>query len=373
MSQPEENVQHLTRLRVKAVDSFQVPANRLCEDFVLNSQNAEGSEGLFCVFDGHNGHEVAKMLEEHLETTFYACLNNKSPDVPGRTPKRRKSAPGGADPVRETGSPFDGTGRISSPTDALCSALASVETRLCTMINDAEEDRRYDLSVQGSCAIASYFRAADGDSTAPQFFCASIGDCRAVLGIEHDGVMHAVPLYGELDNASNPVETARLARAGQLKEDRGPTFYAAHGHLQLTKAVGSLYLKDKELWKLAASRASSTRAFPVWKGPLIGSEPSVDTDRGDNVHFLIVGSDGLFDLISEDCCVHLVDSYLKQGEGKPAARLADVCLRRAAFQAGMDVEELVRIPCVDGKRRALHDDITITVVSFGCEEFNIDG
>jgi len=70
--------------------------------------------------------------------------------------------------------------------------------------------------------------------------------------------------------------------------------------------------------------------------PYISTEPSLNVHRiSKSDHFVIVGSDGLFDFFSNDEAVKLVHSYIMSNpNGDPAKFLLEQLVGRAADCAG---------------------------------------
>ena len=83
---------------------------------------------------------------------------------------------------------------------------------------------------------------------------------------------------------------------------------------------------------------------------------------------MILGTDGLFDKLSNEEVVEIVDHWHEKhkdekdgGSGSLSQHLTNIALGNAARDIGVSVLDLSRIP-EGARRRNLHDDITVIVV-----------
>nr|XP_009785866.1 PREDICTED: probable protein phosphatase 2C 26 [Nicotiana sylvestris] len=101
----------------------------------------------------------------------------------------------------------------------------------------------------------------------------------------------------------------------------------------------------------------------IGHAPYISCTPSLRHHRfcpGDQ--FLVLSSDGLYQYLSNEEVVSLVENFMEKfPDGDPAQHLIAELLFRAAKKAGMDFHELLDIP--QGDRRKYHDDVTVMVIS----------
>ncbi|KAG2676597.1 hypothetical protein I3843_12G060800 [Carya illinoinensis] len=132
------------------------------------------------------------------------------------------------------------------------------------------------------------------------------------------------------------------------------------GRLKVTRAFGAGFLKQ-----------------PKWNDPLlqmfrneyIGTAPYISCSPSLRHHrlcprdqFVVLSSDGLYQYLSNQEVVSLVESFMEKcPDGDPAQHLLEELLFRAAKKAGMDFHELLDIP--QGDRRKYHDDVTVMIVS----------
>ena len=79
--------------------------------------------------------------------------------------------------------------------------------------------------------------------------------------------------------------------------------------------------------------------------------------------FVILGTDGLWDDLSEDEAVRIVFRGLEQKRSPDeiAKVLVDTALTNAARESGMTLDELLQLP-VGRARRSRHDDTTAVVL-----------
>ncbi|KAK8539352.1 hypothetical protein V6N13_104405 [Hibiscus sabdariffa] len=134
------------------------------------------------------------------------------------------------------------------------------------------------------------------------------------------------------------------------------------GKLKVTRAFGVGYLKKKEL---NDALMGILQVRNLVSPPYISTEPSLNVHKvSRSDHFVIAGSDGLFDFFSNEEAVKLVHSYISSNPyGDPAKFLVEQLLIKAAQSAGFSKEELMNIPA--GRRRKYHDDVTVMVIILG--------
>ncbi|KAF9625929.1 hypothetical protein IFM89_027797 [Coptis chinensis] len=132
------------------------------------------------------------------------------------------------------------------------------------------------------------------------------------------------------------------------------------GRLKVTRAFGAGFLKQP---KLNNALLEMFRNEYIGTAPYVSCSPSLCHHLlGSNDQFLVLSSDGLYQYLTNEEVVSLVESFMdKFPEGDPAQHLIEELLFRAAKKAGMDFHELLDIP--QGDRRKYHDDVTVMVVS----------
>ncbi|KAJ6382169.1 hypothetical protein OIU77_030761 [Salix suchowensis] len=226
-----------------------------------------------------------------------------------------------------------------------------------------EMEDRPDLVSVGSCVLVSLLHRMD-------LYTLNLGDSRAVLATYDEGSdmkgfgrLKAIQLT-DSHTVDNELERSRVL--SDHPED--PTVIAGgkvKGKLKVTQAMGVGYLKKKNL---NDALMGILRVRNLISPPYISTEPSLSVHRiSKSDHFVIVGSDGLFDFFSNDEAVKLVHFYIMSNpNGDPAKFLLEQLVGRAADCAGFSMEELMNIPA--GRRRKYHDDVTVMVIILGINQ-----
>ncbi|CAM9725840.1 unnamed protein product [Chrysoparadoxa australica] len=222
----------------------------------------------------------------------------------------------------------------------------------------------------GSCAVVAVLLEPS------RLFMAHVGDCRAVCGTSEPihllkGTispsrrsrraclsLQSVDLTKD-HNCTNTTEVAKVkARSGDKKairssKGKGPPRVA--GSLAITRALGDAYLKLNRF------------SFPPYieKLPYITAEPEVNCFQlTEDDKFLVIATDGLWELCSSQEVVLWVDGWCKRGSNE-FAHSADFAiasvLKAAAAASNMKLSEVKGIP-PGAARRKVHDDMTLTVI-----------
>ena len=110
--------------------------------------------------------------------------------------------------------------------------------------------------------------------------------------------------------------------------------------------------------------------------PYLTAEPEVvHTKINKNTKFLILGTDGLWDNVTNSKAVKIVGSYLdglKNGGDEPVENGATRLLRHALGRGKNTVLSFM-LSLPEHKKRDYHDDITVTVIYFDHAEESGDG
>ncbi|KAL0375146.1 UNVERIFIED_CONTAM: putative protein phosphatase 2C 38 [Sesamum radiatum] len=201
-------------------------------------------------------------------------------------------------------------------------------------------------------------------------YIANAGDSRVVLGradndmrgitaiqlsTEHNANIEAV--RDELRYGFRSPSSFHLVSVGELEiisfYINGIIMLLWH---QVSRSIGDAYLKRSEFNReplLAKFRLSE----PFSK-PILSPEPSILVHKlTPNDQFLIFASDGLWEHLSNQEAVDIVNSYPRNGIAK---RLVKAALHVAAKKREMRYSDLKKID--RGVRRHFHDDITVVVV-----------
>ncbi|XP_021290541.1 probable protein phosphatase 2C 40 [Herrania umbratica] len=243
--------------------------------------------------------------------------------------------------------------------DSFQRALSQAENDFLYMVEQEMEDRP-DLVSVGSCVLVMLLHGND-------LYTLNLGDSRAVLATYNEGNdmfqcgrLRAIQLT-DSHTVDNEVERTRLLH--EHPDDSMPIVAGkVKGKLKVTRAFGVGYLKKK---KLNDALMGILRVRNLISPPYISTEPSLNVHKvSRSDHFVIVGSDGLFDFFSNEETVKLVHSYISSNpSGDPAKFLVEQLVIKAAHSAGFSKEELMNIPA--GRRRKYHDDVTVIVIILG--------
>ena len=176
----------------------------------------------------------------------------------------------------------------------------------------------------GSCALISYW-----NEEVKEVKVACVGDSRAVLGRRNDaGQWEAIPLSID-QTGRNKSEVARLEADHPSEPDM-----IQKGRL-LGMAVTRAFGDSRWKWSREIQEKARDRFFgpnlrePLLTPPYLTADPvitttQIDPDRGD---FIIMASDGLWDLLSSEKAVDLVGRWMKVHDvanPSPSADLAKV-------------------------------------------------
>ncbi|GAA0157488.1 protein phosphatase [Lithospermum erythrorhizon] len=242
---------------------------------------------------------------------------------------------------------------------SLQNALIQAEHDFLHMVEQEMEDRP-DLVSVGSCILIVLLHGKN-------LYVVNVGDSRAVLAtcpqfsdFNNSYVLQAVQLT-DSHTVDNEIERAQLLHD---HPDDPATIVGGKvkGKLKVTRALGVGYLKMKHM---NDALMGILRVRNLVSPPYVSIQPSMTVHEiSPSDHFVVIGSDGLFDFFSNDEIVQLVHIYISTNpSGDPAKYLVEQLVVRAADCAGLTTEELMSIPA--GRRRKYHDDVTAIVIILG--------
>ncbi|KAL0414726.1 UNVERIFIED_CONTAM: putative protein phosphatase 2C 40 [Sesamum radiatum] len=325
---------------------------------------SEENGWVFCaIYDGFNGRDAADFLAGTLYETITFHLNLLDWDLEQESVKASDCAQ--AENVRNNVSLScfddtlnDGNGDRSFKQKVLNSlqhALSLAETEFLHMV-EQEMDDRPDLVSIGSCVLLVLLHGKN-------LYLLNVGDSRAVLATYESEGLRAVQLT-DCHTVDNEVERIQLLND---HPDDPSTIVAGKvkGKLKVTRAFGVGYLKKDQFTFFIMSDHSTLvlqksmndalmgilRVRNLISPPYVSLQPTASVHEISNSdHFVVLGSDGLFDFFSNDEVVKLVHSYISRYPfGDPAKFLVEQLAARAAESAGFSMEELMSIPA--GRRR----------------------
>ncbi|KAJ3096322.1 hypothetical protein HDU97_006023 [Phlyctochytrium planicorne] len=346
---------------VARFDTNSVNSNEPCEDY--HSEHQFNGSLIFSILDGHGGLECSSLLSKYLSSYVASGMAKLPPLQKDESASSRKQIVTAAlkeafnrmdTDIINGGIPLEGIDYNSKMIAGLRSAIA------------------------GACALVAYIEGND-------IYICCTGDSRAVLGSRtSEGRFISTDLSAD-QTIKNPEEYARLIDEHPGELETVVVKGRVLGGLMPTRAFGDarykwpLELQDKVL--PFASRRHTPKNFKT--PPYITAEPEVVHYRMDPSRdkFLVLATDGLYDVLESDEVVHIVGGYMTQNglvsESNEPLKIsgsdqwlhvddnAATDLIRNAL-GGRDEEKtqkLLGIPAPYSRR--FRDDITVNVVFFG--------
>ncbi|TMW56554.1 hypothetical protein Poli38472_006564 [Pythium oligandrum] len=304
------------------------------------------------VLDGHGGWQVSEYGRQVL-------INNVRDEIQHLTPKSKGKTE--ANPQEEG---------FTASKDQISSAIqrgfARTDRDLMGKVADAFKLGFGAVARCGSCALLVFVH----ENT---LHVANAGDIRAVLGKKgRSGNQYiAVPLSDD-QNAMSKVEQERLVREHAGEDNvfvcRRPDSCYVKSALQPTRALGDFALKYSEFNGppyVNGDRSAGRHIAAPYSPPYITATPEVRTHalHADD-QFVIIGSDGVWDFLTNEEAVEAVREQQMRGTPELAGRaVVEKTLQKAAARYGMSYAELLSLPPGSHRRRR-HDDTTAVVVFF---------
>ncbi|KAI3447635.1 hypothetical protein Pfo_004300 [Paulownia fortunei] len=191
-------------------------------------------------------------------------------------------------------------------------------------------------------------------------YVANAGDSRVVLGRADKAVRGVAAIQLSTEHNANVESVRDELRA--LHRDDSQIVVLKHkvwrvkGLIQVSRSIGDAYLKRSEFNR--EPLLPKFRLSEPFSKPILSPEPSMFIHKlNPKDHFLIFASDGLWEHLSNQEAVDIVNSYPRLGI---ARRLVKSALRVAAKKREMRYSDLKKID--RGVRRHFHDDITVVVI-----------
>ncbi|KAF7130204.1 hypothetical protein RHSIM_Rhsim10G0206500 [Rhododendron simsii] len=311
-----------------------VQANTLLEDQSQIESGClslldSGPYGTFIgVYDGHGGPETSRYINDHL-----------FPNLKRFTSEQQ-----------------------SISVDVIRKAFQATEEGFLSLVTK-QWPIKPQIAAVGSCCLV-------GVICGGTLYVANLGDSRAVMGklVKATGEVIAIQLSAE-HNAS--IESVRQELHSLHPDDpqivvlkhnvwrvKGLIQFAmlAYVLLQISRSIGDVYLKKAEFNR--EPLFAKFRLRQPFKRPILSSEPSISVhELQPDDQFLIFASDGLWEHLSNQEAVNLVQNHPRSGSAK---RLVKAALLEAAKKREMRYSDLKKIE--RGVRRHFHDDITVVVV-----------
>lgn len=281
-----------------------------CEDAYQAAPGLDGdpTQGIFSVFDGHGGRAAADFAAEHLHDAILREVNGVS-----KSPQR----------VGEEGLERDPE-LVEEVKDAMIRGFLATDQRFLS-----------ECHLRGGATATTAFLCAG------RIWVANVGDCRAVMceGGEAVALTH--------DHRPDRAEERRAVerRGGEVVSIFGTS--RVQGVLGVSRALG-----DRELKQYITAEPE------VYSGPI--------SDRSE---FLILGTDGLWDVVGNQEATGLVRACLGlDGEGGVSELSGDVAEVAAAAVGGSGrkgTDAACRGLVELARSRGSRDDISVLIVELG--------
>lgn len=301
-----------------------VQANSLLEDHSQLESGPMGSldngpHGTFVgVYDGHGGPETAR----------FVC-NNLFKNIKKFTSQNQGMS-----------------------ADVIMKAFLATEEEFLSLVKDLWLEKPQIASVGACCLV--------GVICSGYLYTANAGDSRVVLGKldKFDKTVKAIQLSAE-HNASYESVREEL----RLKHPNDPQIvvlkhkvWRVKGLIQVSRSIGDAYLKKTEF--NTPPLLAKFRLREPFEKPIMTAEPSISVQKiVPEDQFLIFASDGLWEHLSNQEAVDIVNASSRNGIAK---KLVKTALCEAAKKREMRYSDLKKID--RGVRRHFHDDITVVVL-----------
>ncbi|XP_065865043.1 probable protein phosphatase 2C 60 isoform X2 [Euphorbia lathyris] len=301
-----------------------VQANNLLED---QSQIESGSLSLHesgpfgtfvGVYDGHGGPETSRYINDHL----FQHLKRFT------------------------------TEQQSMSADVIRKAFQATEDGFLSLVTK-QWPMKPQIAAVGSCCLV-------GVVCGGNLYIANVGDSRAVLGrvMKATGEVLSIQLSAEHNVCIESVRQEMKA----LHPDDSHIVVLKHnvwrvkGLIQISRSIGDVYLKKAEFNREPLYAKFRLRE-PI-KKPILSADPAISVHPlQPQDQFVIFASDGLWEHLSNQEAVDIVQNHPRSGSAK---RLVKTALQEAAKKREMRYSDLKKID--RGVRRHFHDDITVVIV-----------
>ncbi|KAF3442065.1 hypothetical protein FNV43_RR15981 [Rhamnella rubrinervis] len=191
-------------------------------------------------------------------------------------------------------------------------------------------------------------------------YIANVGDSRVVLGRVEGATSEVTAIQLSTEHNAS-IESVREEL--QTMHPHDPQIvvlkhkvWRVKGLIQVSRSIGDAYLKRAEFNQ--EPLLPRFRLPEPFLKPVLSAEPSITVrklSRGDK--FLIFASDGLWEHLSNQEAIDIVNNYPQNGI---ARRLVKAALEEAAKKREVRYADLKKID--RGVRRHFHDDITVVVL-----------
>lgn len=203
-------------------------------------------------------------------------------------------------------------------------------------------------ALSGACALLSFY-----DSSSKLLHVACTGDSRAVLGRRGDGGKWVATALSVDQTGGNPEEAARLRKAHPGEPDVVKNGRILGG-LEPSRAFGdAIYKWSRETSeRMKRSFFGRTPSNLLKTPPYVTAEPIVTTTRitPENGDFLVMATDGLWEMLTNEEVVGLVGQWLEQQNSENKGNGLGWLKMFGAQQKGLPVEHTATANKADGQK-----------------------
>lgn len=209
------------------------------------------------------------------------------------------------------------------------------------------------IAAVGSCCLV-------GIVCAGTLFIANAGDSRAVLGRVVKATGEVLPIQLSVEHNASIESIRQELRASHPDDPQivmlKHNVWRVKGIIQVSRSIGDVYLKKSEFNREPLH--AKFRLREPFQRPILSAEPSISVHQlQPHDQFLIFASDGLWEHLTNEEAVRIVQNSPHNGIAKKLVKLA---LQEAAKKREMRYSDLKKID--RGVRRHFHDDITVVVL-----------
>lgn len=284
----------------------------------LSSTNS-GPQGTFVgVYDGHAGNDASRFINHNLFSNLKRFVSEHQ-EVSENVVKK---------------------------------AFAATEEDFLSLVKKQWHRKPHMASV-GSCCLVGVL--CNG-----LLYVANAGDSRVILGRERRGIKMVEAIQLSKEHNAN-IESVRDELHSSHPDDSQIVVlkhkvWRVKGIIQVSRSIGDAYLKRTEFNR--EPLPLKYRLSEAFHKPILSSEPEITVHKlQPEDQFLIFASDGLWEHLSNQEAVDIVQNFPRNGIAK---RLVKAALQKAAKKREMRYADLAKIS--QGVRRHFHDDITVVVL-----------